>query len=49
MPDFVEILSGNEVKYNVLQDVISEVGSKDYRDWAEPFKARLLKLKQEAA
>lgn len=49
MPEFVEILSGNEKKYNILQDIIKQVGSSDYRAWAEPFKARLKQSEKEAA
>ena len=49
MLDFVEILSGNEVKYNLLQEVISDVGSSDYSDWAETFQHRLTHLKRKVA
>lgn len=49
MPEFVEIFSGNEVKYNILQEVIKEVGSSDYGVWGKPFTDRLRSKQKEAA
>lgn len=49
MPEFVEILSGNEVKYNKLQQIIEKVGSSDYSAWAEEFKALFKSKEKEVA